>query len=297
MLIAMAGFIVFSFGDAMVRSMAGQWPGSAIAALRYTVGATVLGGALAMREGKDGFRCPMPWTQVGRGASIALTTTCFFTSLGFMPLADTTVVQFTTPMWAALLSALLLGERIDWRKAVLMGLAFAGALIVLRPNVLALGPAAFLPLLGALLMAVLMMFNRRTVGTGSVLSSQFLGAATAVVFLIPIAIIGDRLGVARFAIPTPTPGVLLKCAGVAITGTTGHLLLYLATERASAASIAPMNYVQIITATAIGWAAFGAVPSWTMVVGSGVIVCAGLMMFRISAGAARNVVETGTTPD
>lgn len=297
MLIAMAGFVIFSFGDALVRSMAGQWPGSAIAALRYTIGAIALGGALAVREGKAGFRCPMPWTQVGRGVAIALMTTCFFTSLGFMPLADTTAVQFTTPMWAALLSAILLGERIGWRKAAPIGLAFSGAVIVLRPNLLALGPSAFLPLLGALLMAVLMMFNRRTAGTGSVLASQFLGAAIAVVFLIPIAIIGNGLGLARFAISPPTPIILLKCAGVAITGTTGHLLLYLATERASASSIAPMSYVQIITATTIGWAAFGALPSWPMLLGSMVIVCAGLMMFRISVGAARNVVETGTTPD
>jgi drug/metabolite transporter (DMT)-like permease len=297
MLIALSSYVVFSVGDGLVRSMAGQWPGSAIATLRYTIGAIVLGVILAIREGRKGFRCPMPWTQVGRGAAIALMTICFFTALGFMPLADTTAVQFTTPMWAVLMSAALLGERIDWRKGLLILTAFAGALIVLRPNLLLLGVSASLPLLGALLMAVLMMFNRRVAGAGPVLLSQFLGAAIAVAFMLPITLLGHLAHLPRFVVAWPSGIVILKCVGVAVTGTTGHLLLYLATARASAADVAPMSYVQIVTAGLIGWAAFGAVPSWTMVLGSLVIACAGLLLFRISRELARDVSEAGTTPD
>jgi drug/metabolite transporter (DMT)-like permease len=297
MLIALSSYVVFSVGDGLVRSMAGQWPGSGIATLRYTIGAIVLGVILAIREGRKGFRCPMPWTQVGRGAAIALMTICFFTALGFMPLADTTAVQFTTPMWAVLMSAALLGERIDWRKAVLILIAFAGALIVLRPNLLALGFAAILPLAGALLMAVLMMFNRRIAETGSVLSNQFFGAGIAVLFMVPITLGAHFAHVPRFVMNWPSAVVILKCLAVAVTGTSGHLLLYLATERASAADVAPMSYVQIVTAGLIGWLAFGAVPSWTMVLGSLVIVCAGLLLFRISRDMARDVSEAGTTPD
>jgi drug/metabolite transporter (DMT)-like permease len=277
--------------------MAGQWPGSAIATLRFSIGALALGGVLAVREGRRGFRCPLPWMQIGRGAAIALMTVCFFTALGFMPLADATAVQFTTPMWAALMSMALLGERIDWRKAALILIAFSGALVVLRPNLLLLGLSAGLPLLGALLMAVLMMLNRRVAGVSPVLLSQFLGAAIAVAFLLPITVLCHLAHVPRFAVTWPSAIVILKCMGVAITGTTGHLLLYLATARASAADVAPMSYIQIVMAGLIGWIAFGAIPSWTMVCGSIVIIGAGLLLFRISRDIARDVGETGTTPD
>ncbi len=62
-----------------------------------------------------------------------------------MPLADATAIQFTSPMLTGILSALVLGERAPQGGLGRdRALAFAGVLIVLRPNVLALGPAALL---------------------------------------------------------------------------------------------------------------------------------------------------------
>ena len=81
-----------------------------------------------------------------------------------MPLADATAIQFTSPMITGILSALVLGERAPRAVWGATALAFAGVLVVLRPNVLALGATAFYPLGAAFGMACLMICNRKAAG-------------------------------------------------------------------------------------------------------------------------------------
>src|SRR3954468_14412046 len=88
LMLAISGFAILSIGDALVKSMAGQWPGTAVAALRYGAGAVGLAIAVAMTEGRKGFRVPMPWIQLGRGIGVSIATICFFLGVMAMPLAD-----------------------------------------------------------------------------------------------------------------------------------------------------------------------------------------------------------------
>ena len=106
LVLALCGFISLAFGDAVVKSMAGAWPGTAVAALRYSFGAIGLVAIVAAVHGRAGFRLPRPWLQLGRGAAVALATICFFMAVMAMPLADATAIQFTSPMLTGILSAL-----------------------------------------------------------------------------------------------------------------------------------------------------------------------------------------------
>ena len=86
LLIALAGFFSLSLGDAIVKSMAGEWPGTGVSALRYCFGAAGLGLILAWRHGRGGFVLPRPWLQFGRGAAVSVATICFFMAVMAMPL-------------------------------------------------------------------------------------------------------------------------------------------------------------------------------------------------------------------
>ena len=79
---------------------------------------------------------PRPRLQLGRGAAVALATICFFMAVMAMPLADATAIQFTSPILTGILSALVLGERAPRAVWGATALAFAGVLVVLRPNLL-----------------------------------------------------------------------------------------------------------------------------------------------------------------
>ena len=280
LILALFGFSLLSVGDAVVTSMAGAWPGTAVSALRYSFGAIGLAAMVGAVKGGAGFAMPRPWLQIGRGAAVGLATICFFMGVMALPLADATAIQFTSPMLTGILSALVLGEKAPKAVWGATALAFAGVLIVLRPNLLALGPAAFWPLGAAFGMAWLMILNRKAAGLASALAMQLLLAATAAPMLIVAATLFHLTGAADFRIPPPSDEVILKCGLVAFTATTGHLLIYSATVRASAAVVAPMTYVQLIVAAALGWAWFGHRPDGAMLGGAALIVMGGLWLWR-----------------
>lgn len=279
-LLGLAGFALLSLGDSVVKSIAGMWPGTAAAALRFALGAIGLGALLWWHEGRTGFAAPRIGLQVARGAALALASLMFFLAVYAMPLAEATAIQFASPMLTALLSAWLLHERVAARTWGAIVAAFAGVLIVLRPNIAILGPAALLPLGAATGMAALVLLNRRSATDVSPLAAQFFVAAGAAPFLLLAAVAGHVSGAPALAIGWPDIGVIVRCALVVVTASTAHWLLYRATLHASAAAIAPTVYIQIIVATLIGIVWFGDWPDAVAMGGTALIIAAGLRLWH-----------------
>lgn len=284
LLLALAGFALMSVGDAVIKTIAGAWPGTAVALTRYAIGSALLAALLAVREGRRGFRIAKPGWQVVRGVGIATATTAFFTSLFLMPLADATSIAFTGPVLTALLAVPLLGERLRPAGVAALALALAGTVIVLRPSFAAIGPAALLPLLAALGMSLLMVGNRKVVGTGSALSMQLAMAACALPVMAAATFFGHLSGWPVLHVGIPDWTVFARCALVALSATTGHFLIFLGTERTGASRVAPMTYVQLLVALGLGWAAFGERPDLIALLGAAVIVAAGLLLWWSGRG-------------
>ncbi len=271
---------MLSVGDGVIKSMAGQWPSTAVAALRYVLGASGLAALLYWKEGRAGFVMPDPRKQLLRGAGVSLATISFMSAIYVMPLASATAIGFTSPILTGLLATLLLGEparRENWIASIL---AFAGVLIVLRPNFMTVGWAVLLPLAAALGMSILMIGNRMVAGRASPLAMQYFIAACAAPMLVVAAIAFDLSGIHGLVIGWPSWSVLARCATVAVTATLAHWLIYLGTTRAGAASIAPMTYVQLLVATLVGWMWFDNHPDRLTLLGSGLIILAGLYLWR-----------------
>ena len=277
LVIALAGFCSLSVGDAVVKSMAGAWPAPAVSALRYCFGAIGLGLYVALSHGRPGFVLPRPGLQLARGAAVALATLCFFLGVMAMPLADATAIQFTSPILTALLAPLVLGERTHRATWIATLLAFAGVLVVLRPNLTEIGLAAFLPVGAAFGMSWLMMLNRMTAGVAPVMVMQFLLAAIAAPLLVAAAVI---LHFAGLPIGPPSIEVVAKCLAVAIFATLGHTLIFAAVARASASVVAPMTYVQLLVAAGLGWLWFGDAPDAATFGGAALIIVGGLLLWR-----------------
>ncbi|MBB3991558.1 DMT family transporter [Croceicoccus naphthovorans] len=157
---------------------------------------------------------------------------------------------------------------------------FVGVAIVLRPNLMALGPVAILPLVSALGMSMLVIGNRLSAGSGSALAMQFQLAAPAAFFLALTALAGHLSGVETLHVGAPQGVAILAGVVVAIVATAGHWCIYFGTTRAGAATIAPMTYVQIVCAGVLGWLLFGDVPDLLALVGVAIIVASGLFLWR-----------------
>ncbi len=283
MVLALAGFALLSCGDGIIKSIAGEWPGGAVATLRYIFGAFILTGLMAAKEGKSGLVTQRPWLHLGRGASVAIGGTCFFAAIFLMPLSEATAIQFTNPMFVAVGSALFVREHASRAVWACTLVAFAGVLIVLRPNVGLLGWSALLPVGTALTMASMMILNRMAIGEGGALKMQYLISVFALPVLVLLTLLTTRDAQGGFSLPMPSTSLVIKCAIVSVTASCAHGLLYMATEKASAAVIAPMTYVQLIVSILIGYFAYGDVPDLTAMAGSVLIVGAGLVLWRIQA--------------
>lgn len=297
LLLALVGFASLSLGDAVIKTMAGQWPPSAVAALRYGLGAAGLVLLLLWREGPQPLRrVPRPAMQVLRGVSAGTATICFFAAIYLMPLAEAAAITFTSPIITAVLAAVFLREPAGKATWVAMLAAFSGVLIVLRPNFALLGWTAVLPLITALGMSLLFVCNRAVAGQASALAMQAYVAVTGTALLIAAAVAGHLSGLAPLHVGWPEASVVVRCAMVAVTATAGHWLIYLGTVRAGAARVAPMTYGQLLIAGLLGWLWFGDLPDATALAGAAIIVVSGIGLWRAESRRGRKAAGLSGEP-
>jgi drug/metabolite transporter (DMT)-like permease len=105
-----------------------------------------------------------PQIQLLRSFLLLVTSFLFFGGLQFLPLAETSAIAFTTPLWVALLSGPLVGERVqrsDWWVAAI---GFSGILLIARPGTEIFHYGAVLVAVMALLNAVYQLLTRRLIG-------------------------------------------------------------------------------------------------------------------------------------
>lgn len=289
LLLALAGYVILSGGDAVMKSMAGAWPALAVVALRFAIGAIGLALLLWWREGRAAFATPRPLMQMARGAALAGASLAFIFSIFIMPMAEAVAILFAGPIVTALVSGAVLGEKLPRATWGAMLVASVGVILVLRPNVAELGWAAMLPLASTIIMSAYLLLNRETSRDTSALGAMFWASAWAAPVCIAAASLGHLSGALALHVGPLPATVLLRCAIVAVTASLAHSLIFMATTRASAASIVPAGYVQIITALALGVIVFGDWPDWLALSGTACIIAAGLWLWRASTRTKRPV--------
>jgi drug/metabolite transporter (DMT)-like permease len=205
-------------------------------------------------------------------------------ALKTMPIANVLAIFFVEPLILTLLSAYLLGEGLGWRRlsAVIAGLV--GAMIVIRPNWAAFGPAAFYPLITAVCFAGYLLITRIMARRGKRLALQFWIGISAMLSLAIATAIGDRLGVPVLALDWPGR-YELACMG--LLAAVSHQMINNAFARAEAGVLAPLQYLEIFSATLIGLFFFGDFPDRLTWAGTAIIIGAGIYVFHRERRLAR----------
>ena len=278
-LFALCGFALLSIGDAVIKTMAGEWSPLAVATLRFAIGAVGLSALLAMSEGAPAFRPTNSRLQLARGICLAAAALMFFSAIFVMPLATAMALAFVSPVIVALLSGPLLGEKVRPAVWAASFAALIGVALVLRPNLAELGLVALLPLGSALFFALMVIANRASAGQGTALSMQVFIQVGAMPVLLIAALTGHFSGLEALQVDMPDWTIVARCIVVAITASTAHWLAYMGTQRAGAATIAPTTYVQMLIATFMGWWWFDDVPDLLTLVGASIIIGAGLLLW------------------
>lgn len=249
--------LLFAVLDTAVRWLGATVPVLLILGWRYATQAGVMALWLAF-DRRRRFRPGHPRFQLLRGTLLLTTSAFSFWGLQHMPVAEFTAINMLTPVLVTLLAAWLLKERVSpWRWA-LVALAFVGALVVIRPGSGLFGWAVLFPLGCACTYAAFQVLTTRLAGMDDPLVTHFWTGAVGTAIVLPVLWASPVDVAAVLAAATPRQWTALIVAGLA--GTFGHLLLILALGLAPASTLMPFVYVQIASATAVGWWVFGVLP-------------------------------------
>lgn len=217
--------------------------------------------------------------HLARGFALLAATGCFFAAIRHMPIADALAVFFVEPFILTLMGAVFLGEAVGWRRLAACATGFAGALLVIRPGFGDLGAIALLPLGTACLFAVYMLLTRSMSQRLHPVTLQAQTALAACVLILPPVVLLDGTGNALFDPVWPQGKAVWTLIGVGFIATISHLFITVALRFAPAATIAPLQYLEIVGATVIGFVAFRDFPEALTWAGIAVIVGSGLYVF------------------
>ena len=230
-------------------------------------------------QGPAGLVPNRPWMNALRGALIAISSSLFFLSIKFMPLADALAIFFIEPFILTILSAVFDKEHVGWRRRIAVTAGFIGVLVVVRPSYAVLGPFSLVPAAGGACFAVYALLNRRLSAYDTPLTMQFSAGFSALLIMTVVLAFGWLAGIPDFsptALGTREIGFLLL---MGVFGTSGHLLFVQASRLAPSSLIAPMQYVEIATAVVLGYIVFGDFPDFWSWVGIAIIVWSGAYVF------------------
>jgi len=215
-------------------------------------------------------RTSRPWLQWGRSLLLLGSTALNFVALRYLQLAETISIMFATPLLVALASGPLLGEWPGPRRLAAIGVGFIGVLVVTRPGIGGMHPAALLIVLGCLCYAFYSLSTRMLSGHDSSETTMIYSGAAGTLATIPLL---------PWVWETPQtllPWLLMIAVGA--LGGFGHWLLILAHRLAPATVLAPFIYSQIVWMLLLGWLVFDQLPDrWTFV-GAGIVISSGLYL-------------------
>ena len=202
--------------------------------------------------------------QVVRGGIGGLGMLCVFTGLSMISLAEVTVLLFTVPIFATLLSIVFLSEKVGVRRWAAIFVGFLGILIIARPQGSVSTGHLFI-LCAALSWSTSILIAKKLTEKDTVISITFWQAMGCV----PLAFIASL-----FVWELPSFVQLGALLGIAALGTVGHAMLYAALKVGQVSVILPLDYIRIIWSAGLGFILFGQLPTLHLYVGSLLIIAA-----------------------
>ena len=263
--------LCFATLDACAKWLVQGLPVLQVVWLRFLFHVLLASALLAPRYGLELVRVRNWKLQALRAAMLGTMTALNFWALQYLQLAETGAIQFSVPLLIALLSAWWLGERLDARRWLAIVAGFVGVLLVIRP-----GSQAFHP---AILLSVM---QRHPLCGLQHADAAHGGHRVGGVDAVDVGAGRDACCWRRGRWPAgsgPTAGSPgWSSPSAACAAGSGHFMVAQAHRYASAATLGPFLYQQIIYMTLWGWLVFGQVPGLLVIGGAVIVVLSGLYL-------------------
>ena len=183
-------------------------------------------------------------------------------AIAMLPLATVFAIEFTMPVWTAILATLILGERLNRGRVVMLVLGLAGVLVILKPGFSIVQPAAFVMLAGSFAYASMNIATKRLAESDSALAVLFYMAAIQ----LPLALLP---ALPDWVAPqlTDLPWIIL----VGSTGLSAHFCLTRAFRVADATLVVPIDFLRLPLIAVVGMIFYGEPLELSIMLGAAVI--------------------------
>jgi drug/metabolite transporter (DMT)-like permease len=185
-------------------------------------------------------------------------------SITLLPLATVFALEFTMPMWVALLAIPLLGERMTVSRAGSVLVGFLGVLVIVRPGMASFQPAALLVLIAALAFALSLIATKKL--THDV--SSFVIIFWMNLMQLPMALAGSDL----FFFLKFDGHTIIPAAVFGVVGLTSHYCLANAFRSGDASVVVPIDFMRIPLIAIVGWLYYGEALDVLVFVGAALII-------------------------
>jgi len=268
MLLAVAAEGLLTLMDALIKQLSPRYNVLEIAFLRYAFG--MIGAVVYALWKQPGWPTREAAAYNGlRAFLIVITATSFFFALGHLPLADAIAMSFISPALTALLGAMLLGERLDWRIGLALATGFLGMLLIvggkiggagLDETVMVGAVAVLVSAVGDSLNKIMLRHRATRDPLAQIILFQNLGPA--LILAVP----------ALWVWSAPSLADLAQFALLGTLGVVAHTMLAHAFARIEAARLAPVTYVTLVWGVLFGFLFFAEIPGLATFAGAALIV-------------------------
>lgn len=269
-LLMLLGDFMFALNDAMGKWLVTSFSVGQVLLIR-SIGAFIILGPMIAKQGTGPLtKVERPALQVLRVVLATADTGFFYAAVAYLPLADVMTFYMAGPIYIAALSHFFLGEKVGWRRWIAIVLGFCGVVIALRPSTASLSWPSLFAIVGSLSFSITLILSRKLRATNdtTLVTWQTLGALA----------VGGVLAIADWRTPTALDWSAMLLLGV--VSCAAHLMITRALKLAPASLLAPLQYTLLLWAVVMGIVFFGDYPDAQGLIGSAIIVVAGLFIFH-----------------
>jgi len=259
---------MFASHDALNKYLAEFYPIVMVIWVRYFIHTALMAVWFLPKSGLTVLHSKRPGLQVLRALCLLATSLLFICGLLFIPLAESTAVNFLTPLLVTAFSPWLLNERVSFAQWLAVSTGFIGVLIIVHPGGAFFTPAILFPLGAALSFCGYQLLTRKLSEYDSSITSNFFAGVQNTLIMSALVPFFWQL-----------PGSLSHMLWMLALGGFGmfsHLALNQAFRYAPPAVLAPFSYCTLVFATAIGFVFFGQWPVGSSLLGIALICASGI---------------------
>jgi drug/metabolite transporter (DMT)-like permease len=278
---------LFAAASALTKWLVGIYPVGEVVFARSFSSFLVCAAVMLPMTGLAVYKTVRPLDHLARGISQSISQTLFALAFTLMPLAGAVSINFSAPLFSALISIIWLKERATVARWSALLIGFLGVLIVTNPGRNSFTLGALFALGNAVLYGSVTVAVRRMTKTESA-NTLMMWQLTIIAFFHSFLLL--------FGVHRPTPIDALMMFGMGFLNAVGQYFWTQSLSLAPATAVAPFYYLMLVWALGFGYFIWGDIPSTGLLAGSAIVVCSGFFLFWREARLQRSIAAVPRVP-